>query len=149
MEMLQTMITAAVEAAMRTRKADPVPRKVPGLHPDPLPDDGEEDVKGRFVQGTDSIDVLAHIRDNLGFSSPVMASTEGFVVQYHRPEPESLTLHSSVKKVLANEWKELEPQSFPRSLLKRYPLEGFSEEFPCNLKVDNLMAGLSTQDSVI
>ncbi|KAJ1092610.1 hypothetical protein NDU88_005720 [Pleurodeles waltl] len=139
LEMLQTMITAAVEAAMRASE-----------DPDPLPDDGEEDDKGRFVQGTDFLDVLARIRDNLEFSAPVMASTEeDFLAQYHCPEAESFPLHSSVKTVLTNEWKHLESQSFPRFLLKRYPLEGFSEEFPSNVKVDNLVGGLSTQGSVV
>ncbi|KAJ1092599.1 hypothetical protein NDU88_005709 [Pleurodeles waltl] len=145
MEMLQTMITAAVEAVMRASEADLVPHKVPRLDPDPLPDDGEEDVKGRFVQGTDLMDVLAYMRDNLGFSALVIASTEeDFLVQFHRPKPEFLPLHSSDKTVLTNEWKDLECPSFPHFLLKRYPLGGVSEVFPSNVEVDNLVAGLST-----
>ncbi|KAJ1170038.1 hypothetical protein NDU88_001919 [Pleurodeles waltl] len=150
MEMLQTMIAAAVKAAMRTRKADTMPRKLPHLDPDPLPDGGEEDVKVNFVQGTDVMDILVFIREIWGFSAPVMASTEkDCLAQYQCPEPGSLPLHISVKRVLTNEWMDLECQFFPSFLLKWCPLEGFSEEYASKVKVDNLMAGLSTQESVI
>ncbi|KAJ1161494.1 hypothetical protein NDU88_001979 [Pleurodeles waltl] len=87
MDLLQSTISALVEAPLRTREADPVPSKVPQLDPDLLPDD-EETVKGRFEQSTYLVEVLAH---NFGFLAPVVTlSEEDFLAHYQRTEPESV-----------------------------------------------------------
>ena len=94
--------------------------------------------------------VLQHLRDNLGFAPPVSSAAEDdFFAQYQHAELESLPLHSAVKKVLAHEYKDLEKSSFPRFLLRKYPVEDFATTYPANVKIDNLVAGLSTQGSVV
>lgn len=153
LDALRLLINEVVATAFRAREAAKVPRGSL-VQPDPSADDvgAEEDdyVRGRFVQGAELSDLFDYLRGNLGFASPVPDVLEDdFFTQYRQPDPGSLPLHGTVRKVLAHEWKDVDKSVFPRFLGKRYPLEGFATEFPQSVKVDNLMAGLSTQGLVL
>ncbi|XP_078498023.1 lamina-associated polypeptide 2, isoforms alpha/zeta-like [Lissotriton helveticus] len=148
---IQKMIEAAVAAAFVAHVPKGPKRQKLDASAEVDPDvDSDEEVKGRFVQGADLRCVMQHVRDNLGFPDPVEGGeSEDFFANYLKKDPESLPIHTSVRKVLEGEWKDVDRHAFPRFLAKRYPLQGFAEEFPAVVKVDSLLAGMASQSLVV
>ena len=64
-------------------------------------------------------------------------------------DSDSLSAHKAIRGLLSREWADIEKSSFPHFLVKRYFIQGFSDEFPSNIKVDSLMAGLASCGSII
>lgn len=66
-------------------------------------------MKGWFEQGADLAEIFQHVRANVGFAvaAPV-PDEDDFFSQYQWSETESLPLYASIRKVLANEWKDVE-----------------------------------------
>ncbi|KAJ1150583.1 hypothetical protein NDU88_003373 [Pleurodeles waltl] len=69
-----------------------------------LPVEGhDKDIKWRFVEGFDLVEIMQHLRDNLGFASSAQALVDDyFFFTVSTWEPESLTLLTSIRHVVTN-----------------------------------------------
>ncbi|KAJ1117923.1 hypothetical protein NDU88_006119 [Pleurodeles waltl] len=112
---IKQMIQAAVAAAFQERESVPSPREPRLESVDPTDSDTEEviDLKEKYVQGQELKELLQHIKQNLGLPELVLQEeSEDFFSQSQR-EPDSLLLHPLVKKVMENEWKEIDKRALP------------------------------------
>ncbi|KAJ1108025.1 hypothetical protein NDU88_005409 [Pleurodeles waltl] len=119
---IQQMIQAAAAAAFQEREATSPKRPVWRLWPLLNLIQRRMKEKGRYVKGQELElkEVLQYIMNNIEFPGLVaQEESEDIFFQYQRKEPESLPLHSSVKKVIENEQKEDEKHTFPIFLAKR------------------------------
>ena len=73
MDALQQLIADAVERALQAREG--LPAKVPHLDPDASTNPDEEDVRSRYIQEADLVQVLQLLRGNL-FFFPLAPSTK-------------------------------------------------------------------------
>ncbi|KAJ1144525.1 hypothetical protein NDU88_010823 [Pleurodeles waltl] len=73
-------------------------------------DDDEEldnSPNGKYVRGMIFSDMLAHIRDVLGFE-PKSLVDDGFYAHYRASEVDDLPFHDIISNILAKEWKAID-----------------------------------------
>ncbi|KAJ1162401.1 hypothetical protein NDU88_002869 [Pleurodeles waltl] len=156
---IQLLIQSAVAAAFRERGQQAAAMSLPTTKRQHIDSPsgvvrvrvrGEDDFRGRYVQGQELKEVLQHIKDNLALALTQMAEESGdFFLKHQRREPDSRSLYASIKKLLDNKWQDLDKNTFPRNIPKRYEIYDIVKDFSLAVNVDSVMAGLSSQGTII
>ena len=110
-------------------------------------DDQPEDLHSKYIQAPQLKALLKHIGDMLGFKEQAV-SEDDFYAQYAPVQDNALPMHDVIKSMILKDWKDVDKQSIPRFLRKRYVLEGFEDNFPQTPKVNTILASMSSSSSL-
>lgn len=140
------MIEAAVSKALQARPvpaASSRPRSLDPAREVSLSDDDGPSTSsgGKFISREERWDILAHVRDNLGFPPFQLEADGNLFPQYASPSRLGMPFQGPVKDMVLREWREVDKLQVPRFLQKLYLLEG-EDPLPHNLKLDSILATL-------